>query len=399
VDAFSTGKDVFFARGAFNQSDPASRGLLAHELSHSMQQGVGGDSSAVSQSAPVGEAQGGLLDWFRNLFKRKKQPQPEPQPASRNFRVTSSAPSDDPDALRYMREVHKIEKPLYDRAIPAFNQTIEDTAMPQAVLGKRGTADKLGAFRGVLEEKDSRGMSPIEKSNQAFREKEGKGNPISNALVALRLRSNDSVYRAMEGVRGSLFSNLPEDYATYADSLRKRGVDFRMLDRELAKEDDSGNQVNKYTFNSGKPFYMNDSLQKLSSKMLSQFGSYATSDDATTYFRDMADQMSDIDIFNSPDGKNVLDTLTEDLFLRYGVKFTGVTKREAARNQTREAGMESSVFAKVSGTLMNVPKIANLSTEEREQLPPQMLMLFNQYEALVEQIKQNVAALKNAQKA
>jgi hypothetical protein len=203
----------------------------------------------------------------------------------------------------------------------------------------------------------------------------------------------------MEGVRGSLFSNLPEDYATYADSLRKRGVDFRMLDRELAKEDDSGNQVNKYTFNSGKPFYMNDSLQKLSSKMLSQFGSYATSDDATTYFRDMADQMSDIDIFNSPDGKNVLDTLTEDLFLRYGVKFTGVTKREAARNQTREAGMESSVFAKVSGTLMNVPKIANLSTEEREQLPPQMLMLFNQYEALVEQIKQNVAALKNAQKA
>ena len=30
VDAFSTGKDVFFARGAFDRSDPASRGLLAH---------------------------------------------------------------------------------------------------------------------------------------------------------------------------------------------------------------------------------------------------------------------------------------------------------------------------------------------------------------------------------
>ena len=46
VDAFSTGKDVFFARGAFDRSDPASRGLLAHELSHSMQQGH-------------------LLDWFK----------------------------------------------------------------------------------------------------------------------------------------------------------------------------------------------------------------------------------------------------------------------------------------------------------------------------------------------
>ena len=39
VDAFSTGKDVFFDRGAFDRNDPASRGLLARELSHSMQQG------------------------------------------------------------------------------------------------------------------------------------------------------------------------------------------------------------------------------------------------------------------------------------------------------------------------------------------------------------------------
>ena len=46
MDAFSTGKDVFFARGAFDRSAPASRGLLAHELSHSMQQGH-------------------LLDWFK----------------------------------------------------------------------------------------------------------------------------------------------------------------------------------------------------------------------------------------------------------------------------------------------------------------------------------------------
>ena len=68
VDAFSTGKDVFFARGAFDRSDPASRGLLAHELSHSMQQGVGGEGGAVAQSAPMGAAQGGLREWFKGLF-------------------------------------------------------------------------------------------------------------------------------------------------------------------------------------------------------------------------------------------------------------------------------------------------------------------------------------------
>ena len=41
VDAFSTGRDVFFGRDAFDRNDPASRGLLAHELAHSLQQGVG----------------------------------------------------------------------------------------------------------------------------------------------------------------------------------------------------------------------------------------------------------------------------------------------------------------------------------------------------------------------
>ena len=68
VDAFSTGKDVFFARGAFDQGDPASRGLLAHELSHSMQQGVGGGGPTLTQSAPMGAAQGGILSWFKGLF-------------------------------------------------------------------------------------------------------------------------------------------------------------------------------------------------------------------------------------------------------------------------------------------------------------------------------------------
>lgn len=72
VDAFSTGKDVFFGRGAFDRSDPASRGLLAHELSHSLQQGVGG-MGGMQQSAPMGAEQGGLIDWFRGKSKRDRQ--------------------------------------------------------------------------------------------------------------------------------------------------------------------------------------------------------------------------------------------------------------------------------------------------------------------------------------
>ena len=78
VDAFSTGQEVFFARAAFNKNDPASRGLLAHELSHSLQQGAGGEMGGMTHSAPMGAEQGGLIDWFRNLFKKKpKEPNKE----------------------------------------------------------------------------------------------------------------------------------------------------------------------------------------------------------------------------------------------------------------------------------------------------------------------------------
>ena len=34
----------------------------------------------MAQSAPMGAAQGGLLDWFRSKFGKKKKPEPEPEP-------------------------------------------------------------------------------------------------------------------------------------------------------------------------------------------------------------------------------------------------------------------------------------------------------------------------------
>ena len=46
--------------------------LLAHELSHSLQQGVGG-MGGMQQSAPMGTEQGGLIDWFRSRKKAAKQ--------------------------------------------------------------------------------------------------------------------------------------------------------------------------------------------------------------------------------------------------------------------------------------------------------------------------------------
>ncbi len=69
-DGLAVGNDIFMRPGLVNSGLPEANGLLAHELSHVMQQGSG--------SVAYGSEQGGLLDWFRGLGgKKKKKKKPE----------------------------------------------------------------------------------------------------------------------------------------------------------------------------------------------------------------------------------------------------------------------------------------------------------------------------------
>lgn len=135
VDAYSTGKDIFFARGAFDRSDPASRGLLAHELSHSLQQGVAGDLSGVAHSAPMGAEQGGrLLDWFRRLFRRRE---PEPLPEDR---VQFAPPEERSDAAgigRFFREnnTNETRQRFHDPRRQGLFEAVQARVADQSVYG------------------------------------------------------------------------------------------------------------------------------------------------------------------------------------------------------------------------------------------------------------------------
>ncbi|MBQ3616474.1 MAG: DUF4157 domain-containing protein [Anaerotignum sp.] len=71
-DALAQGNDIFFGKGIFESSDPADKGLVAHEFAHTMQQGAAmGGEMAVAESAPMGVAQGGLGSWFKRHFTHK----------------------------------------------------------------------------------------------------------------------------------------------------------------------------------------------------------------------------------------------------------------------------------------------------------------------------------------
>ena len=71
-DALAQGNDIFFGKGIYESSDPADKGLVAHEFAHTMQQGAAmGGEMAVAESAPMGMAQGGLGSWFKRHFTHK----------------------------------------------------------------------------------------------------------------------------------------------------------------------------------------------------------------------------------------------------------------------------------------------------------------------------------------
>ena len=66
--AFTHGADIFFAAGQFRPHDPQGRRLLAHELTHVIQQGaapaLSGAQGPALQTAPPGRVQRGLREWL-----------------------------------------------------------------------------------------------------------------------------------------------------------------------------------------------------------------------------------------------------------------------------------------------------------------------------------------------
>ncbi len=69
-DGIASGKDIYMREGSLSSHRPEVNGLLAHEVTHVMQQG-----NSASKSVEYGSEQGGILDFFKNMFKKKKEPE------------------------------------------------------------------------------------------------------------------------------------------------------------------------------------------------------------------------------------------------------------------------------------------------------------------------------------
>lgn len=353
ADAFSTGKDIFFGRGAFDQSDPASRGLLAHELTHSLQQGIGGDgmaqSAPVSQAAPQGAAQGGILDWFRKKFGKKKQ-QPMQISAPLSVQVDNS-----PEARSYQAAMARA------------------TTLPNQVAGRMNapTAGSGNFDPALLADIQRLGAEGTEASNRYLAR---NSNDVAGALVANQLRggAQSQLANAEKSLRGDIFSHLATDQMDYLKAVGPATDMGRFTAGASTTQLATGS--NSYTWGAG--------MDEMNQDWLNMFAGYATSDDAIQYFQTLKDALGNGDVFTSGQ-RDIVNFVVQNAMVR-----TSVPAHLARGVGTGEISSESyQASMKVLKTLQTLPALYNYSEEDKANLPPAIQQLLTQYSNLVEQIR------------
>jgi hypothetical protein len=92
ANAFTLGSDIFFGPGQFNPESELGRHLLAHELTHSIQQGSGLDTAAV-QRDPKGLSKE-IAEKYAEFLKEAKKAKANPQ-----MKAEAAQMRDEVDAL------------------------------------------------------------------------------------------------------------------------------------------------------------------------------------------------------------------------------------------------------------------------------------------------------------
>jgi hypothetical protein len=151
AEAFTTGRDIYFSRGAYDPGSEGGRGLLAHELTHVVQQGRGAAGAApqgfhISQpddplereaeSVSAAVMRGELFPPIaaapplvqRQADAAPARSAPAPTPAGPGVQPAEARPGDYPITIAGMPIVLKIGK-LIDRAAPGGKLAVPDTIL------------------------------------------------------------------------------------------------------------------------------------------------------------------------------------------------------------------------------------------------------------------------------
>ncbi len=347
--ALASGKDLYFGKGILDGANPASSGVIAHELAHTMQQGlVGGDSSAVSEYAPAGAEQG--LSWssIKKFFGRGKSKKAAPA------QHLGSKPATDDASLQYMKMMREAlggEDKLRKEELQArmnYNVTASREKMAEADAQWDAYAnDPSGNLMGISTAYQAFGHR-INATNT------GKNNRRLNQML---------LGGTMEG---------------YREQIKKQdvdGVDFV----------GSMNNLQQFMLAS-KMYETEDTIADLASGIYDVVAEQLMTDEGLDYVQSLVQGVEGAKVFQET-GLSPLNYVMTTILTEEGIKaknamylaegFTQTGERNEARKQV---GIKASKLA-MAPTLME-----QVSEEERNELPPSVQILFAQYQNICAQI-------------
>ena len=371
-DALAKGNDLFFGKGIQESGDPAGKGLLAHELAHTMQQGAaGGGEAAVSEMAPMGAEQGGLLDWFRKVFSKK------PKTNAMGIIVGSGRKMTDEASMNYMNAMRAQEAEFTANSrnaalAPALHQNTGEALPAEMRQRMAGFATaSVGKANSDLAASIARGDLEAMQLSSAY---QGFGHRSTSTEIG----KFDSDLRAQHVFNGSLDS--------YQDYIRAR----------------AGNrQENFASLMAGSTQYRGGTgVQTISQgiaggagDLLSIIGSYLTDDKGLDYIQSMIDQVKDADIFKggTVDPMNYIMTT---ILTGEGIRGVGSMKQAIAGMELDDerATQAGDFAAKSMKNLMALPVIERQTQTQRDALPDDVKPLFEQYMLLQQEIRDRLAA-------
>lgn len=252
VDAFASGNDIFFGRGVLESNSPESRGLLAHELTHTMQQD---GADGVSQSAPEGAEQGGLISWFKSLFGKKKQPEPEMQVSEPTlvpdgpFTVQEDIGRGRDSTHSYQSQRSQAIKQMVDGATP---EQLRDPKVQQLIIDdyNKSMNQRLKGLSGASKE---------EMDSQAFRGGAGELLALNTMMKKLlpegfhedlRKQAGDDPERAMDYMREYIAGD-----ETMSHIMTSIAPSFDGVAQYANPEDQSAMMMNNFALRNVAPIY------------------------------------------------------------------------------------------------------------------------------------------------
>lgn len=342
TDALAKGSDLYFRKGILSGHDQASRGLVAHELAHTMQQGI--VAGNVQESAPAGAEQGGFVDWIKGLFSREGR---------KKRKLNSFAKK----SARARNKVGEIES----EAIPQELKNRSSALMQESVHNSNATWD-----------------------SQAHPTEEGR---TSGALAALGVRnSSTDVGKADMQMRKNVFKGSQNNYSQYMHALDASGVDFtEMLGdvQALSRETGASHEYNDYSLSMTQDLY----------RILER---YLMSENGLEYIAHFKDHVGSANVFRKGQG-DVMDYIMQTLVTGESAAMMRARGMgEYKQNKDEMVDARNKTFTMASRGMMLPMLVTTMSEEEQKALPQGLQSLFAQYNDIKKRLAEALQAKEAA---